>query len=874
MSNDENGRTVSSLGLIPLIITALNKYHTLMDVSKSGCHALAILTDVKGQASKMSYAGGVSCILNLIAVHSTYADLHRVAFVVLLRMLQESVHVSRDIVQFDGVRILLESLNAGGAQDDTVAAVTHILQTVTNRTPSLMASIETQLWASPPALATTDEDSSRIVVTKAASKASKSPGGGGRQQSSTLLSLVGILSRYTARKDVIRSSTRVILSVVGYAGIAVALNLACILDALLVCLSNHEEMKEIPECFLAILRQLLTKKISPNITFTPASNLASFSSILKHKLLNEDCIEVLTELCSQLFAFAEKEEIGTEVFQILRSRCIKVREADNFKRPLHYYTNLLRLLEVISMSSERIGTEILTEPSIVDAILQLTSLPEEASRQEFRIKMNHFLQKLNSKYRGRLPQKDIIFPAASESSHDDEGSSLLFLSQSLPRGTINVIREGAHYHNQPIRATNSKSLILPELTLTSLASTVPKNDLQLLETWPSWPEPLLLSTSVAALAMGRCSSTTTSAGTSFTVYESTSAGGQGTLSRSETSDNSSIAVLVDEDHPQHSVEAPIQAPCNPFPTSLTFDADFESGNLLRAVQRENTEFDLTLRNDVHTTGHTQWFYFTVSNTHSAPLAKLAAQGMPVPAVKIKFNIINLTKSDSLFNSGMQVYTVCKNTILFTRFAYTISTCLQPVLYSHSDAASEGVGWLRAGSNIFYFANQVKREGAAGEGDDYYYTLTFTIEFKNANDTYRIAYTYPYTYQDYKLHMASLVRSPLIKFVLRRDLLCKTLGGQDCDIISITNFKNADRLGPITMSEMKSFKGTEKKQLKPCIFFSARVHPGETQASWMMKGMLDFLSSDAPSAVLLRDLFVIFLIPMLNIDGVMHGNHYY
>ena len=36
--------------------------------------------------------------------------------------------------------------------------------------------------------------------------------------------------------------------------------------------------------------------------------------------------------------------------------------------------------------------------------------------------------------------------------------------------------------------------------------------------------------------------------------------------------------------------------------------------------------------------------------------------------------------------------------------------------------------------------------------------------------------------------------------------------------------------------------------KKCIFFTGRVHPGETQASWMMKGILDFLTGTALSTV--------------------------
>lgn len=54
--------------------------------------------------------------------------------------------------------------------------------------------------------------------------------------------------------------------------------------------------------------------------------------------------------------------------------------------------------------------------------------------------------------------------------------------------------------------------------------------------------------------------------------------------------------------------------------------------------------------------------------------------------------------------------------------------------------------------------------------------------------------------------------------------------------------------------------------------SARVHPGETNSSYMMQGVIDFLVSDTLEANLLRDHFVFKIIPMLNPDGVIHGNY--
>ena len=60
--------------------------------------------------------------------------------------------------------------------------------------------------------------------------------------------------------------------------------------------------------------------------------------------------------------------------------------------------------------------------------------------------------------------------------------------------------------------------------------------------------------------------------------------------------------------------------------------------------------------------------------------------------------------------------------------------------------------------------------------------------------------------------------------------------------------------------------------KKIIVISARVHPGETNASWMMRGFLFFITSQQPEAVALRKNYVFKLIPMINPDGVAVGNY--
>lgn len=54
--------------------------------------------------------------------------------------------------------------------------------------------------------------------------------------------------------------------------------------------------------------------------------------------------------------------------------------------------------------------------------------------------------------------------------------------------------------------------------------------------------------------------------------------------------------------------------------------------------------------------------------------------------------------------------------------------------------------------------------------------------------------------------------------------------------------------------------------------SARVHPGESNSSWMMKGAIDFLLGETVEAKILREKFIFKIVPMMNPDGVINGNY--
>jgi hypothetical protein len=65
-----------------------------------------------------------------------------------------------------------------------------------------------------------------------------------------------------------------------------------------------------------------------------------------------------------------------------------------------------------------------------------------------------------------------------------------------------------------------------------------------------------------------------------------------------------------------------------------------------------------------------------------------------------------------------------------------------------------------------------------------------------------------------------------KDVARKTVLCKSLAGNDVEMLIITNFKSIP----------------EEISIRKAIILTARVHPGESNSSFMMKGVIDFLIS--------------------------------
>ncbi|XP_029769641.1 cytosolic carboxypeptidase 2 [Terrapene carolina triunguis] len=261
---------------------------------------------------------------------------------------------------------------------------------------------------------------------------------------------------------------------------------------------------------------------------------------------------------------------------------------------------------------------------------------------------------------------------------------------------------------------------------------------------------------------------------------------------------------------------PITSPAvsleGPEDTTLLFESRFESGNLQKAVRVGPYEYELTLRMDLYTSKHTQWFYFRVRNTR---------KGIPY-----RFSIVNLMKPKSLYSMGMK-----------------------PLLYSERDAQTRGVGWRREGGDIRYYRCS-SEEGQA------MYCLTWTACFPHDHDTCYFAHFYPYTFSDLQRYLLAVASDPVRSQYCKPRVLCSSLAGNTVYLLTIT-------------SPSQNPGATAAKK---AVVLSARVHPGETNGSWVMRGFLDFILSDSPDAQLLRELFIFKVVPMLNPDGVIVGNY--
>ncbi|XP_024213820.3 cytosolic carboxypeptidase 3 isoform X3 [Pan troglodytes] len=257
---------------------------------------------------------------------------------------------------------------------------------------------------------------------------------------------------------------------------------------------------------------------------------------------------------------------------------------------------------------------------------------------------------------------------------------------------------------------------------------------------------------------------------------------------------------------------PLKQPVDYRDNTLMFEARFESGNLQKVVKVAEYEYQLTVRPDLFTNKHTQWYYFQVTNMRAG--------------IVYRFTIVNFTKPASLYSRGMR-----------------------PLFYSEKEAKAHHIGWQRIGDQIKYYRNNPGQDGR------HYFSLTWTFQFPHNKDTCYFAHCYPYTYTNLQEYLSGINNDPVRSKFCKIRVLCHTLARNMVYILTITTpLKNSD------------------SRKRKAVILTARVHPGETNSSWIMKGFLDYILGNSSDAQLLRDTFVFKVVPMLNPDGVIVGNY--
>lgn len=296
---------------------------------------------------------------------------------------------------------------------------------------------------------------------------------------------------------------------------------------------------------------------------------------------------------------------------------------------------------------------------------------------------------------------------------------------------------------------------------------------------------------------------------------------------------------------------------------LLFTSKFDSGNLAKVEKvfkddleedsgggasgnnkyfgdvKPDYEFNVWTKTDCEGTeyenGNRSWFYFGVKGWN--------------PGRLIKINIVNMNRQGKLYSQGHSPFT---------------------------KTVPGRPKWERI------------RERPTFENVDGQFILSFLYRFPEfRGSTTYFAFCYPWSYTESQDCFQELDKrfsncknithnSEPNSIYYHRELLCYSLDKQRIDLVTITSCHGIidenepyfdTNLFPEKEPRCKKFKG------KKVFVLSSRVHPGETPASIVFNGFLEFILREHDArAQALRKNFVFKLIPMLNPDGVSRGHY--
>lgn len=124
--------------------------------------------------------------------------------------------------------------------------------------------------------------------------------------------------------------------------------------------------------------------------------------------------------------------------------------------------------------------------------------------------------------------------------------------------------------------------------------------------------------------------------------------------------------------------------------------------------------------------------------------------------------------------------------------------------------------------------------------------TLTIQLELDCDAIQLAYFAPYSYERHLDLLSSAQLHPDVNL----EHLGLTLDGRDITLVKVGNGDSAKRN----------------------IWITARQHPGETMAEWLVEGLINrLLDNDCPTAKSLLDKANFYIVPNMNPDGSVRGH---
>jgi cytosolic carboxypeptidase protein 5 len=280
---------------------------------------------------------------------------------------------------------------------------------------------------------------------------------------------------------------------------------------------------------------------------------------------------------------------------------------------------------------------------------------------------------------------------------------------------------------------------------------------------------------------------------------------------------------------------------------LTISSDFDAGNMRKweeateviadpddfeKARGQPKKFDIWISPDglpYLSSGMKTWFYFYVKGA--------------LPSESIKFTIKNMNKQAKLYNMG-----------------------LRPVFR----VIPKGRNWQRIPGPTTW------NKGNCGLEINFEHTFNWS-----PNDRVYFAFTYPYSYVDIQNKLDKIddhLKSPDYDYIYyHRELLGYSIENRRVDLITLSSKEGITKEHEDLIENWFPEHGEDRSRRpvkfenKKVIFLTARVHPGETPASFVLNGIIDLLlNKSREQGKRLLNNFVFKIIPCLNPDGWARG----